>query len=154
MRSTRANQSTERLEAGPLQQPRSFQHYYTGLDPSIIATFPVYVSKQADQPAADDNDSTRECAVCLSIFENDEVAMLLPNCKHMFHEQCIKMWFSSHTTCPICRCSAEPRMVPEPKEKWVGRCPFSALELDVFHPITPSLEGTSDGQHKLSKVEE
>ncbi|KAJ4975681.1 hypothetical protein NE237_000787 [Protea cynaroides] len=140
----RADQSTERLEAGQPQPQPTLEPIYTGLDPSIIASLPVYVCKQTDQ-SADDNGRTRECAVCLSSFEDEEVVMLLPNCKHMFHAQCINMWFSSHTTCPICRCGAEPRMMSEPKENRVDWLQFPALELDYFRPITPSSEGTSDG---------
>lgn len=35
------------------------------------------------------------------------MAKLLPNCDHMFHEQCINMWLHSNFTCPVCRTWAE-----------------------------------------------
>lgn len=28
---------------------------------------------------------------------------ILPKCRHEFHAECIDMWFSSHSTCPLCR---------------------------------------------------
>ncbi|XP_043687511.1 RING-H2 finger protein ATL40-like [Telopea speciosissima] len=145
-----ADQSIESLEADPQGQVQSQERPYNALDPFIIATLPVYVYKQIDQP---NNDGTRDCAVCLSSFENEEIAMLLPNCKHMFHEQCINMWFSSHSTCPICRRRVEARLVPEPKEKSVGWLPFMGVDMDFFHPVTPSSEGISDGSAQGSEVE-
>ncbi|KAF4404455.1 E3 ubiquitin-protein ligase ATL6 [Cannabis sativa] len=53
-----------------------------------------------------------ECAVCLCEFENDETLRLIPKCDHVFHVDCIDMWFQSHTTCPVCRAN----LVPGPDE--------------------------------------
>ncbi|CAL5394603.1 unnamed protein product [Camellia sinensis] len=78
----------------------------TGLDPSVIASLPVFVFKQAD--TTKDETRTIECAVCLSILEEDEMARLLPNCNHTFHAECIDRWLGSHSTCPICRTDAQP----------------------------------------------
>ncbi|GLJ38566.1 hypothetical protein SUGI_0786340 [Cryptomeria japonica] len=47
------------------------------------------------------------CAVCLSEFEENEKARLLPNCNHIFHVECVNMWFYSHSTCPLCRANVE-----------------------------------------------
>jgi hypothetical protein len=49
-----------------------------------------------------------DCAVCLCELEENEKVRLLPNCRHCFHVDCIDMWFLSHSTCPICRTSAQP----------------------------------------------
>ncbi|XP_042491833.1 E3 ubiquitin-protein ligase ATL41-like [Macadamia integrifolia] len=144
-----ANQPIESLEAAAGGQVQSRETPYTGLDPFIMATLPVYVYKQTDQL---EKDGTRECVVCLSSFVNEEVAMLLPNCGHMFHSECINMWFTSHTTCPICRCPAEPWVVPEPMEKRIGWLSFTAIDIDFFNPITPNSEGTSDGSAQASEV--
>ena len=43
----------------------------------------------------------------------EAMVKLLPNCKHMFHVECIDMWLNSNTTCPICRTLAEPRAKPK-----------------------------------------
>ncbi|KAK8499478.1 hypothetical protein V6N12_011563 [Hibiscus sabdariffa] len=69
-----------------------------GLDSSVIKTIPtiVYASRASHFPAL-------ECAVCLSEFENDERARVLPECNHTFHVDCIDMWFYSHSNCPLCR---------------------------------------------------
>ncbi|XVE77584.1 hypothetical protein DITRI_Ditri13aG0075300 [Diplodiscus trichospermus] len=69
-----------------------------GLDPSVIKTIPtfVYSTNAGHFPPP-------ECAVCLSEFENDEQARILPMCSHTFHVDCIDMWFYSHSNCPLCR---------------------------------------------------
>lgn len=77
-----------------------------GLEPSVIASLPVFVYSPKTHPEGMD------CAVCLSEFEENEKGRLLPKCNHAFHVDCIDMWFHSHSTCPICRAAVEP--VPEP----------------------------------------
>ncbi|KAI3918781.1 hypothetical protein MKX01_042101 [Papaver californicum] len=75
-----------------------------GLEPSTIASLPIYVHKQTD-----DNSSCTECAVCLvNLEEEEEIARILPNCNHVFHAKCIDVWLISHSTCPICRTEADP----------------------------------------------
>jgi len=44
-----------------------------------------------------------ECVVCTDAFEIGNTVMTLPNCGHVFHEQCALAWLRSHNTCPYCR---------------------------------------------------
>ncbi|CAN1759421.1 E3 ubiquitin-protein ligase ATL41 [Linum perenne] len=74
----------------------------TGLDPTVIASLPIRAYKQQTL-----NDAV-ECAMCLSLLEEDEMVRCLPNCGHRFHADCVDKWLSCHTTCPICRTEAEP----------------------------------------------
>ncbi|CAM8907527.1 unnamed protein product [Rhodiola kirilowii] len=69
-----------------------------GLDPSLLKSIPVFVF--TDGAAAD-------CAICLSKFEVGEKGRSLPQCHHSFHIDCIDMWFTSHSTCPLCRAPVE-----------------------------------------------
>eukprot|EP00249_Psilotum_nudum_P015286 c25243_g1_i2 orf=333-1394(-) len=75
----------------------------TGLDKAAIDSLPVftYLAPQSKGNAL-------ECAVCLCEFQTNEKGRLLPKCKHSFHNECIDMWFHSHSTCPLCRASAVP----------------------------------------------
>ncbi|KAI9080152.1 hypothetical protein K1719_037830 [Acacia pycnantha] len=66
-----------------------------GLDPTTVQSLPAfrYNSEEKHQ----------DCAICLSEFEIGETVKIVPNCKHVFHRECIDTWLSSHVTCPICR---------------------------------------------------
>ncbi|XAR49563.1 hypothetical protein NMG60_11032811 [Bertholletia excelsa] len=113
----------------------------TGLDPAVIASLPTFVFKQIGK---NDETGPPECAVCLSVLEDDEVARFLPNCKHTFHVECIDKWLRSHSNCPICRTEAEPRVVvPEPVAG--AGTPATAPPLERVNSGQTSMEGTSEG---------
>ncbi|GKU94459.1 hypothetical protein SLEP1_g7954 [Rubroshorea leprosula] len=78
-----------------------------GLEPLVIASLPSFSYKVTTQH---DPDDYLECSVCLGTIIEDAVVRILPNCKHMFHVECIDMWLGSHTTCPVCRTTAEPQV--------------------------------------------
>ncbi|KAL9687661.1 hypothetical protein QQ045_032068 [Rhodiola kirilowii] len=77
-----------------------------GLDALIIASLPkfAYGAKMNDS-----DETSMECSVCLSAVCGEDMVRMLPNCKHLFHLECIDKWLGLHTTCPICRTAAEPR---------------------------------------------
>ncbi|KAH0460836.1 hypothetical protein IEQ34_008411 [Dendrobium chrysotoxum] len=76
-----------------------------GLDPSILASFPVLLFSEYAGEGQDDE--LAECAVCLNEFKDGEKIRCLPRCTHRFHVDCIDMWFYSHSTCPLCRAAVE-----------------------------------------------
>lgn len=98
-----------------------------GLDPLVIASLPTFTYKLINKL---DRGEPIECSVCLGTLVEDVLVRQLPNCKHMFHVECIDMWLGSHTTCPICRTVAEPRVQPEEKDFGSGVQP-SAPPLEV-----------------------
>ena len=69
-----------------------------GLDESIIKTIPffIYTTKY-------EQESRRDCAVCLLEFEDHDYVRTLPLCSHTFHLDCIDAWLRSHANCPLCR---------------------------------------------------
>lgn len=85
----------------------------TGLDRSAISALPTLAYRRAtcqgSGSGGKDKGSSAECAVCINVVEDGEMVRLLPNCKHVFHVECIDMWLHSHSTCPLCRTEAEPR---------------------------------------------
>ncbi|KAL5570985.1 hypothetical protein UlMin_020582 [Ulmus minor] len=123
-------------------QTRSGEPPKTGLEPSVIASLPIFTFKSS---VRDPETAPVECAVCLSSLEDEEMARLLPNCKHTFHAECIDRWLSSQSTCPICRTEAEPRLQPEPREGPVGGQPTAPpLEReDSGRLLSNCVEGTS-----------
>jgi len=82
------------------QDPLRLQR--VGLGKSAIEAIPVFVYQ------SENHKEGLECAVCLCEFEENEKARLLPKCHHSFHIDCIDMWLQSHSTCPLCRTSAQP----------------------------------------------
>ncbi|KAK9124563.1 hypothetical protein Sjap_014165 [Stephania japonica] len=68
-----------------------------GLDASAIARLPMFMYKSGV------NEAGLECAICLSVFEDDEMGRVLPKCQHCFHVECIDMWLQWRSNCPICR---------------------------------------------------
>ncbi|KAF7629837.1 RING-type domain-containing protein, partial [Meloidogyne graminicola] len=43
------------------------------------------------------------CNICKEEFEDNEKALKLNPCKHLFHEDCIMKWFVEKFDCPSCR---------------------------------------------------
>ncbi|WCJ27148.1 RING/U-box superfamily protein [Euphorbia peplus] len=75
----------------------------TGLEQLVIDSLPEFKYKGDHE----DGEST-ECSVCLGTIVEDAMVRILPNCKHMFHSDCIDAWLRSNVTCPMCRTVAEP----------------------------------------------
>lgn len=45
-----------------------------------------------------------KCSICLSNFiENNTKKNYELNCGHIFHQNCIRKWYSANGNCPICR---------------------------------------------------
>ncbi|CAH8358406.1 unnamed protein product [Eruca vesicaria subsp. sativa] len=88
-----------------------------GLDKVAIASLPTFIVG-----VNGDDGSATECAVCLTLLEEKDMARMLPNCKHVFHVTCVDTWLTTSSSCPICRSEVEPsqRLEPEPREGPVG----------------------------------
>jgi len=44
----------------------------------------------------------RSCVICISNFDNGDKVLTIP-CYHLFHTTCLKNWFKTNNTCPICK---------------------------------------------------
>jgi hypothetical protein len=53
-------------------------------------------------------ESWTESAVCLGVIQVGSMVKLLPACSHVYHSDCIDLWLSSRSTCPLCRCRVDP----------------------------------------------
>jgi Ring finger domain len=54
--------------------------------------------------------SDLNCSICLADYERDEILVQLP-CSHGFHQECIMLWTSHHTNCPLCNFDLEMQVV-------------------------------------------
>lgn len=68
--------------------------------------------------------------MCLADYQANEKLQQIPPCGHTFHLDCIDLWLTSHTTCPLCRLSLIPKSFVDPSQQ---------------NPETVSSIGNSDG---------
>ncbi|XP_050221361.1 E3 ubiquitin-protein ligase ATL41-like [Mercurialis annua] len=115
---TRRREAIQRLtsQIAPEIANFSVEEPKLGLDPLVIASFPSFKYKNQTDKLLDDHG---ECSVCLANVVDGSLVRVLPNCKHMFHAECIDMWLGSHTTCPICRAAVEPTVGVQLEERVV-----------------------------------
>tara|TARA_B110000902_G_scaffold261494_2_gene336379 strand:+ start:49 stop:405 length:357 start_codon:yes stop_codon:yes gene_type:complete len=43
-----------------------------------------------------------ECSICLEEYKINEKIMIL-DCDHIYHKECINLWLNENHNCPICR---------------------------------------------------
>ncbi|CAN6467361.1 unnamed protein product [Victoria cruziana] len=82
------------------------QHGQLGLDAVTLGRLPVFLYKSpaSIRPGSEDP----QCAICLSVFREDQKVKLLPGCHHAFHPDCVDKWLSEQPSCPLCRSSLAP----------------------------------------------
>ncbi|EOA20927.1 hypothetical protein CARUB_v10001260mg [Capsella rubella] len=72
-----------------------------GLEKDVIESFPAFLYSEVKGLKV--GKGGVECAICLSEFEDVEMLRWMPPCSHTFHANCIDVWLSSRSTCPVCR---------------------------------------------------
>ncbi|KAG7552485.1 Zinc finger RING-type [Arabidopsis thaliana x Arabidopsis arenosa] len=72
-----------------------------GLEKEVIESFPTFLYSEVKGLKI--GKGGVECAICLSEFEDEESLRWMPPCSHTFHANCIDVWLSSRSTCPVCR---------------------------------------------------
>ncbi|GAV81519.1 zf-RING_2 domain-containing protein [Cephalotus follicularis] len=94
--------SSADLDSPPFD-PSTFQSLSLspfGLDDSTIKTLPLTLFTTTNNNNIKDS---KDCAVCLLEFEENDYVRTLPVCAHAFHVDCIDIWLRSHANCPLCR---------------------------------------------------
>ncbi|CAO2819622.1 unnamed protein product [Amaranthus hypochondriacus] len=72
-----------------------------GLDFTIVSSFPTFTYSSVKQYQREKYGL--ECAICLCDFDDHDLLRLITTCSHVFHQECIDLWFQSHKSCPVCR---------------------------------------------------
>ncbi|KAF3339871.1 E3 ubiquitin-protein ligase ATL41-like protein [Carex littledalei] len=78
-----------------------------GLDRTAISSIPSFQYQKVEADSSEN--STVDCAVCLSLLEEGDVVRMLPDCRHVFHVACIDKWLASSASCPVCRSEVSPQ---------------------------------------------
>ncbi|KAG9159126.1 hypothetical protein Leryth_026211 [Lithospermum erythrorhizon] len=76
-----------------------------GLDAEIINSLPLFLlsTLESDETAVTES----ECSICLRSFEDHEMVRVLPICHHVFHSECVDIWLTTRSSCPLCRTSVD-----------------------------------------------
>ncbi|CAN8246798.1 unnamed protein product [Cochlearia groenlandica] len=94
-----ASGDTTDLELSSRRLPR-------GLDAKAIESFPSFIYTEAN--GIEPGQGELVCIVCLNEYKEDETLRLVVPCAHVFHADCIDIWLSYRSTCPICRADVVP----------------------------------------------
>jgi hypothetical protein len=68
------------------------------VEQNVMETLPEFTVDDLTKLPAD----KKNCVICLNDFEKGQKILIIP-CTHFFHSDCIKSWFQSKNTCPICK---------------------------------------------------
>ncbi|XP_019088191.1 PREDICTED: putative RING-H2 finger protein ATL36 [Camelina sativa] len=93
----------------------------TGVEKEIIESFPSFL--YTDVKRLKIGKGGVECPICLKEFEDEETLRWMPPCSHTFHSNCIDVWLSSQTTCPVCRAN----LCMKPGESF----PYLSMDLET-----------------------
>ncbi|KAL1209601.1 RING-H2 finger protein ATL7 [Cardamine amara subsp. amara] len=72
-----------------------------------------------------------QCSVCLGDYQTGEKLQQIPACAHTFHMECIDIWLTSHSTCPLCRVF----LIPKVSQDWSHQT----------SDTVPSMENSGEG---------
>ncbi|KAJ7524459.1 hypothetical protein O6H91_17G006600 [Diphasiastrum complanatum] len=95
---------TEEHIRPPQELQRDEEQKLAGLKAVVVNMIPVmHYDKNASQSSDKWKSFCSECMICLSDFQDGEMIRVLPICGHLFHMQCVDVWFHLNTSCPVCR---------------------------------------------------
>eukprot|EP00493_Phyllostaurus_siculus_P022305 UN22637 len=80
-----------------------------GLDPSIIEVHSESQSILELEFEGSESFGLESCAICLEEYESNHEVRRLP-CGHVFHTECVDIWFDSSINCPLCKTSIIERI--------------------------------------------
>jgi len=72
---------------------------------------PVIVRPSPEQIAARTTESTYDgnlieppvCSICQDVLQAQDTTRQINHCQHLFHKNCVDVWFQSNVRCPVCR---------------------------------------------------
>jgi len=86
-------------------------HYY--ITPRRLRNRGLRDNEFDDLPLINYQQGTGEntlCSICLNDFEVEEQVLQLPECHHLFHRECIRVWLGTHLDCPYCRSNVRDQL--------------------------------------------
>ncbi|KAJ7974820.1 RING-H2 finger protein [Quillaja saponaria] len=90
-----------------------------GIDESTLSKYPLLLFSHAKVLKKVADSTTCCCSICLTEYKDTDLLRLLPDCDHLFHQNCIDQWLRLHPLCPVCRNSLQPTPVSSPVAQFV-----------------------------------
>ena len=69
----------------------------------INAVETKYLKENFKLPFNSETMDANSCSICLINFDEGELLIMLPECKHIYHEECLDQWLRINSVCPYCR---------------------------------------------------
>lgn len=64
-------------------------------DNNVNNNLTEFINKQKD------SNNYKECVICLeNMIYNEDLIMI--NCSHIYHKECIQKWLNRNSICPLC----------------------------------------------------
>lgn len=123
---------SEEIEAGGHQVLHT--RVRCGIDKDVIESFPTFLYSEVKGLKI--GKGGVECAICLSEFEDEESLRWMPPCSHTFHANCIDVWLSSWSTCPVCRANLSLK----PSESF----PYPSMDIETGNARRVVLESPNE----------
>ncbi|KAL1192734.1 RING-H2 finger protein ATL34 [Cardamine amara subsp. amara] len=127
--STNTPGTSSDTEEGDREEVALTRRTSRGLEKDVINSFPTFLYSQVKGLKI--GNGGVECAICLNEFEDQETLRLMPPCSHAFHADCIDVWLSSRSTCPVCRASLFPKPGSDQSFSYPFICPHGNQDMDV-----------------------
>lgn len=91
-----------------------------GLDEHALGAYPRMTFSEANHKkntsSSSNTSSSLLCSICLADYIEADLVLLLPNCGHFFHVDCVDHWLRLRATCPMCR-SNPAVLLPAPLQQ-------------------------------------
>ena len=71
------------------------------IEPRVINVFDYVNIDTITQTGTFDSDQKIECVICLEDMERGQIIRTL-SCFHIYHKDCVDIWFNRSSKCPIC----------------------------------------------------
>ena len=64
-------------------------------------------------------DTKRVCVICLDQYRDGDSLRVLP-CRHLFHKECVDLWFAKRVLCPVCKWDATQAVEEDGRDEEEG----------------------------------
>jgi hypothetical protein len=90
-----------------------------------------------------------DCSICLGPMQ-DNSALEVSHCKHMYHHMCLLTWTEQSSTCPMCR--QQMFVAKKTERQWA--VPFHTSDFIVSEVVYQQWKGSDEGEEEVKEFDE